>query len=72
MIQETTMYGYSCDHCKELFDDGHGHSYWKEKEDLMEWMKNDEWWREIDGKWYCGNCYTMNEEGEYIVQSIRD
>lgn len=73
MIEELKMYGYKCDHCQVEYENGDGYKYWRDKEDLMEWLNSDEWWKTIDGNWYCGNCYTLDETTEeYIVQSIRD
>ena len=71
-IELVTMYEYRCDNCREVFDTGEGGTCWKEPNDIAPWMEHDEWWKQIGNGWYCGNCYTFDEDkDDYVVQSIR-
>lgn len=69
MIQEVIMYEYHCDGCGHIYDDWDGNTMYSNKEWIFTWLENDADWRWIDGKWYCADCYELNEDtDEYIVK----
>ncbi len=43
---------------------------WKEKENLLDWLHQEEYdenWKQIEEDWYCGDCYEWNEQETELV-----
>lgn len=68
MIEEVKAWQCTCDGCGKGYDiEGNQEAMiWKFKEDLMGWLGQEEDWKEISGKWYCSDCWAVDEEGEYV------
>ncbi len=63
MIYEEIMYGIKYDRCHEIYENCDGATVSSEKHDIEEEAcEND--WHEENGKHYCPNCYTRDEEDE--------
>lgn len=58
MIEPKTCYFLTCDRCGEEFDDNCYHTDAYSLEQSAEFSR----WREIGGKWYCPDCYELNDE----------
>lgn len=71
MIYEEIMYGVKCDRCYEIYENGDGCTVSSDKHDMEEEAcEND--WQEIDGRHYCPDCYTRdeNDEDKIIVKPL--
>jgi len=69
MIEQIKVYAVSCDKCSDplfLYGDDYVAHHTEESE-AKEAMEDAEW-KEIDGKQYCPNCYTQDEDGNDIVK----
>lgn len=70
IVETAPLYGLKCDHCgREWEDTTEGYTSFRDFSDTLENACNDDW-REIDGKWYCPDCYqtckAMSEEGDGV------
>jgi hypothetical protein len=67
MITEKNIkvYECSCPNCGVKFtvrdNDGIDHDYWLKKEDLEDWLNNDEGWELFNGDWYCSDCLIYDD-----------
>lgn len=71
MIYEEIMYGVKCDRCHEIYENSDGCTVSSDKYDMEEEAcEND--WQEIDGRHYCPDCYTRdeNDEDKIIVKPL--
>ncbi|ROT06815.1 hypothetical protein EEL33_08585 [Muribaculaceae bacterium Isolate-037 (Harlan)] len=71
MIYEEIMYGVKCDRCYEIYENGDGCTVSSDKHDMEEEAcEND--WQEVDGRHYCPDCYTRdeNDEDKIIVKPL--
>lgn len=71
MYNEVECIMVSCDNCKETYrDDNSGFSIFLDKGTANEYACNDEWY-EVDGKHYCPECHTINDEDELTIDKER-
>ncbi len=63
MIYEEIMYGIKCDRCHEIYDNCDGATVSSEKYGMEEEALENDWYEE-NGKHYCPNCYTRDEDDE--------
>lgn len=63
------FYGLKCDRCRQAYSDGDDHEYFS---DGAEEHATDDEWIHRNGKYYCPNCYTIDEEtdDEVIKEKI--
>jgi hypothetical protein len=64
MIIAEVFYGIKCDICDEICEDSE-HSFYSDEGDALENSFNNEW-AELNGKHYCPNCYSIDEETEGV------
>lgn len=50
-----------CDRCKKTLGEGNFAFYFEDESTAEDQMKESEW-VEINGKWYCYDCYEMDME----------
>ena len=67
IVEPEPLVGLECDLCGKTFENFEGYSCWTEESVTHEMARDDEW-MEIDGKWYCPDCYCtcpgMQDENE--------
>lgn len=70
MIKSVEMFTMICDHTDCTSDVLSGSDYiaLHPKESLFD-VARDADWREIDGKWYCEDCWTLCDDDVYRVKS---
>lgn len=71
MIYEDIVYGVSCDRCHEIYENSDGYSVSADKNSMAE-DAYDDGWHEENGKHYCPNCFTRdeNDEDKVIVKPM--
>lgn len=71
MIYEEIMYGIKCDRCHKIYENCDGCTVSSEKHDMEESACEDDWYEE-NGKHYCPDCYTRdeNDEDKVIVKPM--
>lgn len=70
MIEKQTVYSLFCDSCGRHCGDTDV-SQFSDKESLLSTAELLDW-RKLKGKWYCPNCYTVDDYDNYIpTESIR-
>ena len=61
----------TCDNCKETFMDDHtGFSIYVDENGAHDAADNDGWYSE-DGKHYCPDCHTIDDEDNLIINESR-
>ena len=71
MIYPVEMYGAGCDNCgTEYYNDHHGWAAMNDRNGIWELMDNDDW-IEDDGKHYCPDCFTHDDEDNLIINTER-
>lgn len=73
IIEPTTLSGLCCDLCGKHFENYEGYSCWEDVADTQN-MARDDNWVEIDGKFYCPDCYQTcgaiaDEEEEHYEEA---
>lgn len=71
MIKEIKMFKCTCDNCGEDIQFGDGYTCFDTPEIVQDWIGEDENMEVIDGKHYCYDCITYDEEGETIINLTR-
>jgi hypothetical protein len=71
MIVPVTMYKCTCDNCGEDIEFGDGWIMFDTCETVQDWIGEDQNTEVIDGKHYCYDCITYDEEGEPIIDLTR-
>lgn len=66
MIKKVIMYMVKCDNCGKDAFKGDEAIAWND-EDIARDLASDKDWTEEDGKDYCPNCYSYNDEGEIQI-----
>lgn len=74
-IQRVTAYQCTCERCGIGYrTDGLEAAgvplvpmVWKVRENLMDWLINDDSWRQIGEGWYCSSCIEWNEEETELI-----
>jgi hypothetical protein len=69
MITKAIFYGLKCDRCGEVYEDGEGHTHWPDEDSAVEFaigFDEESEWIEEDGKHYCPECYTVDEETDEV------
>ena len=65
------MFFCRCDNCDKILDD-EGITAWAHEDDAAE-VADGEGWREVDGKWYCPECFAKlfdeDDEGNITLKS---
>jgi len=59
-----TVYECSCSNCGAKFtvpNDGVNHDYWLKKEDLEDWLREDDGWELFGAGWYCTDCLIYDD-----------
>lgn len=68
MIKEVKMYTVACDRCGvEAFAD-HEITAWGERDCVWE-LAQENYWRKINGKHYCPDCFEVGDNYEVVVKS---
>ena len=57
-IKTTEIYVMTCDCCLSEFNDVCYHT----EEDTLEYSAECSEWKQIDGKWYCPDCYDRLDD----------
>jgi hypothetical protein len=66
------MYGATCDNCKKPYDGDDGnYAFWNEEGFMQETIEEDDWHVTDDGKTYCPDCYTFNDDDDLIIKKER-
>lgn len=65
MIVQEIFYGVKCDRCREIYEAG-DYAYYSEKNSVIEDATDNDW-IEQNGKHYCPDCYTLDEETDEII-----
>lgn len=62
-IIKIDAYGVECDRCKKMYEDGFtGISFWADENEAFNNAQENSDWTEVNGKHYCPNCFTVDEE----------
>lgn len=71
MIEQVTAWQCTCSNCGTGYniEGGKEAMLWKDKDCLMFWLREDEEWKELDKKWYCGDCWTIDDNDNYVVKN---
>lgn len=67
MIKELTMYTIICDNCKKDLYAEADYSGYNEKDYVID-DAMDEGWIEMTDKYYCPDCFTINDNDEIIIK----
>lgn len=70
MVQEKTMYGVMCDNCKDTLETYDGIAFWHNQDDAEENAMNKDW-LDSEGKHYCPDCFSHNNEDELVINATR-
>ena len=70
IVETEPLYGLKCDHCGRQWEDStEGYTSFEDPSDTETHAQDDEW-IEIDGKWYCPDCYktckAISAEGDGV------
>lgn len=68
MIKEVTMYTVECDRCKKTSGEDSEYAGWGDKDYAVEEAMSDDWIEHTDGKHYCPDCYTINDEDVITIK----
>ena len=55
-LYEEKCFGCTCDECKEHYENIAGFTIFCDEYELRGDLSEDDW-REVDGKWYCPDCF---------------
>lgn len=64
MVIAEVFYGVKCDRCGEIYESGE-HAYYMDESEAQEQALESEW-GELNGKHYCPNCHSVDEETDEI------
>lgn len=67
-IDKQEAYSLECDGCKNGFENNSGFTIFIDEQCMLEDAYNSDW-TEKDGKHYCDNCYTINDDDEIIFKT---
>ena len=70
MIKEITVYTVICDNCQADSNEDSGFSGWNDKEFALDIAKECGF-IEHEGKHYCENCWSHDDDGEIIINKSR-
>lgn len=66
-IHERIMYSCVCDACGDLWRDDHsGYIAFDDISSLKDYIETDDW-REHNNKWYCPDCYNIDDDDIFTV-----
>lgn len=66
MITTEVLYGCQCDRCSEVYEDSNGYQLHADKHEAeTDALENG--WGELNGKHYCENCHTIDEETDEVI-----
>lgn len=68
MIKELKMYTVVCDNCGKDSNDGTDYSCWSDAEQAELMAEYSDWLIE-DGKHYCKDCFSYDEENNLILKN---
>lgn len=57
-----------CDNCGDHYEDGHGFAIFVDEGSVN---PEDDDWHEIDGKHYCPDCHTIDDDDNLIIKTER-
>lgn len=66
-VIKVTMYTVECDNCKTTSGKNSEFSCWNDDAYALEDATDNDW-VEHEGKHYCPNCYTMDEDGNITIK----
>ena len=66
MIAKVEMYTVQCDNCKTTSGENSDYSCWGDKQVALEDAIESDW-IEHEGKHYCPDCYTIDENDEVMI-----
>ena len=66
-IVKQYFYNVECDRCGKLSDEEH----WRVDEDLSKENADESGFIEVDGKHYCPDCYTIDDEDNIVIKEMR-
>ena len=71
MIETVMAWQCTCSNCGTGYNVEGGDSpmVWKKLDHLKDWLDNDENWKELTSKWYCGDCWTIDDNDNYVVKN---
>jgi hypothetical protein len=69
MIQEVKMFTVICDNCKKDICEDEDYSAWNESL-FVEQIADEIGWKKVEGKHYCTDCYTFDNEGNLILKKL--
>lgn len=71
MIVEKTFYAVKCDNCGAIHnDEGDFPAFWDSKEVSWE-MAGESNWQKFDGKHYCDECYSYDDDDVFQINLSR-
>ena len=70
MIKEVKMYTVQCDNCKCTSGDNSEFSCWNDESTALDEAKESEW-IESEGKHYCPDCYSIDDDDNIIINEKR-
>ena len=79
MINEVTMYGATCDHCKnDWYDDHNGWAAMSDESTMKNQLSEDGWAKGDsksnegnDGEHYCPDCFEYDDDDNFILKPER-
>ena len=67
-IFEEKMYGVQCDRCKAVYENYNRFVAFPDKDTAIEEAENSCWRITDDGKCYCPDCYTKDDNDNVIIK----
>jgi len=72
MITEVKMFGCTCDNCNKDYEQHNdGYTVYGSPQTLLEYTDNDGW-IEHNGKHYCDECWSYDENDNIILKKFTD
>jgi hypothetical protein len=72
MIHTVTMYGATCDNCNQSYDgDGGYNAFWNDRGYMKKIIKESDWHVTDNGKTYCPDCYTVDDDDNLLIKKER-
>lgn len=65
MILKQTFYTCRCDNCQKLVDNGN--RVFPKREKMLKTLNEELSWQQIQGKWYCRNCWTADKNDNLVI-----